>query len=202
MNKLYVVSMIMLTGITLASAEEGNVVKSSAMLRGVAQVSGQTGQRPVPVLRNQNGGQGNEDKGQGQQGEGMRMMPPVDQMTTGDATIDAKIKSLAEERNAKIKAIQEEYATKMKSIIGNRVIHAITVVGAPGKMASSTVRKYMEERRNGSSTESVPVMMGRAGENEQNNNQRRPFQVKQSLEQNQPTGEGIIGFLKGMFRDK
>lgn len=46
-------------------------------------------------------------------------MPTI---TTGDATVDAKIKALQDERYAKIKALNAEYDAKLKAIIGDKTI--------------------------------------------------------------------------------
>lgn len=40
---------------------------------------------------------------------------------TGNAEVDAKVKSLLEEEKIKIKAIREEYSVKIKAVIGERV---------------------------------------------------------------------------------
>jgi hypothetical protein len=70
--------------------------------------------------------------------ENRQIMPPV--ITTGDATVDARIKALQEEMEVKIKAIREEYQVKIKTAIGDK--------------------KILNQLRNGTSTQRI----GREGE--------------------------------------
>jgi hypothetical protein len=66
----------------------------------------------------------------------VRAMPPTMMthsnvvMTTGDTIVDAKIRTLEQERATKIKAITIEYDTKVKAAIGNLKVTSMTSVSA------------------------------------------------------------------------
>ena len=86
----------------------------------------------------------------------MSMMPTI---TTGDVTIDAKIKALQEERIAKLKALNAEYDAKLKALIGDRKITIGRGNGEPGDASSAgqmRARPMLDVR--GSS--SAPVQNG------------------------------------------
>ena len=88
-----------------------------------------------------------------------QMMPPV--ITTGDATIDAQIKTLQKEMEAKIKVIRDEYQAKIKAVIGDK--------------------KILNQMKNGSTT---PRMMREDGEGRASSSQRM------MREENDGNGEG------------
>lgn len=56
-------------------------------------------------------------------------------MTTGDATVDAKIRVIEEERMTKIRAINVEYDAKVKAAMGNLKPKAYTTTSISGQAA-------------------------------------------------------------------
>ncbi len=69
-------------------------------------------------------------------------------MTTGDAVIDAQIKTLIQERDQKIKTINDEYATKLKALIGDKKILPTSAFGKRMMdTASGTIRNMIGEVR-------------------------------------------------------
>lgn len=158
MNKVSIVSLIMLASITFVGAEqEGGVMKKELMRavpvagRMINATSGQV-KGNLPVIRTTEGKMvvGKQQVMSPQNGGGVtgqngvvKMMLPVDQMTTGDPAIDAQLKSLMTEKNAKIKAIEEEYMTKVKALMEGRTL---TRPSAPVRAASSTdMRERMDK---------------------------------------------------------
>jgi hypothetical protein len=70
--------------------------------------------------------------------QGSMTMPMAEPtITTGDVTIDAKIKVLQTEMQAKIKAIREEYHGRIKVLVGDKPI-SISAQASPMMQSSTT----------------------------------------------------------------
>ena len=137
-------------------------------------------------------------------------MPAI---TTGDATVDAQIKTLQTEMEAKIKAIREEYQAKIKVAIGDRKASLKNGMGSStmpmtkgdgrqGKgegdergrgimmRGSTTPMRHEGEMMHGSSTEGGYGVMRKEGGNIPNS-----AQVKGE----QTGGNGNEGGVRGFF---
>ncbi|MCF7843735.1 hypothetical protein K9M47_02455 [Candidatus Gracilibacteria bacterium] len=123
-----------------------------------------------------------------------KSMPSFARATTGDPVIDAELKALNTEMEAKLKAIHEEYLAKFKVIVGDHKL--IRGKGEP-RVASSTVREYMEDLR--ASTTKGYLMMRRGGENDSNDEDNRPG-MRIGLLQDRPSDSKIVNFFKDLFR--
>ena len=132
MNKIHIVSAIILASIVSVNAQTGTAPKG--MMRG-APLAGQGGVGAVSV--------GSTTRPMMVSGQQKLTYP-----TTGDAKIDAQIKTLTEEKDAKIRLILEDYSKNLRTLIGNRPVNSpsmrVNASGTPlraqgnGPMASGT----------------------------------------------------------------
>jgi FtsZ-binding cell division protein ZapB len=100
MKKLLISSMLVVSAITLTSAEEGTVrpVPVKAPMPGVKAVKAVLASSTMPQM----------------------MDDEMRALLTGNKEVDDKIKALVAERNQKLKAIHEEFQTKLKALVGER----------------------------------------------------------------------------------
>jgi hypothetical protein len=180
MNKVYIATAIALSAVTVASAaEQGRMMKRPMM-------ASSTVARPP-------------------QGDDFRGAP----MTTGDATIDAQLKSLTAEMDAKIKAIHDEYDARIKAIVGDKKLIP-TMMGSttPGMMRGDDRARMMGTGTPMMASGTAPMMRGEGeGQNGQDRPQGRPMMQGQGGDQN---GQGsqlvppnfgarVQGFFQGFF---
>lgn len=126
-HKKAIVPMLMVAGITVVSALEQTVpVQEAVRLNASARLEG-----GVNGGKNMNSGQVVSSMARAAM-PAQRLIP-----TTGDAVIDAKLKVLAEDREARIDAINDEYMKKVKALIGDRTVKMYSLA------SSSTPRAMM-----------------------------------------------------------
>ena len=190
MNKLSIATAITLASIAFVSAEETNVKK------------------PVQV------------KPQGlkqmmkQEGRDVQMQ----NIKTGDAAIDAQLKTLNDEMEAKIKAIRDEYVLKIKAIVGDKAISPRMMREENGeKRGSDEGRKIGvpfrgDDLQVASGTQPRPMMraqeeggqprplMRSQNENVENNNAPRSI-IGNENEQGAPApiAPRVMNFFRGIF---
>lgn len=152
MNKIYVVSLLVVTSVLFVYAQQGGV--TNEMRRGAPlQVSGQTQQGQVRMMpRTTPPVQVKEGVGSksvvppqvGQNGLGGDLpKPPLP--STGDPVVDAQIKALTVEMETKVKAITEDYRTKVQALLLTKGIKAF-----PMMVSGTPVQRMMQPRDTGS----------------------------------------------------
>lgn len=135
MNKIFAVSVLMVTSISAASALT-QAVPANGMMR-------TTASEKVQEERGEN--KGKVVMGAVQAMPQGRVMP-----TTGDPVIDAQLKTLTLDMEAKVKVITDDYQKKVKALIGNK-----TLKMPPSAAPGTPMRPQAGAQANASGT--VPV---------------------------------------------
>lgn len=165
MNKLFVVSMLALTGVVSVGATQvtyEDVVKMQVLRK--PSVGGQVVEGSVAgsvanmPSKNQAGALGQSGL--------VRVAPPMAQIMTGDPVIDAQLKVLVTEMETKIKAISEEYGIKIKTLVGSRPLKA-NLMMATGTLSGGVMRATNTQMMGSSTQENIyrAEMMKRRIEN-------------------------------------
>jgi hypothetical protein len=205
MNKIFIGSVLTITSIVFAYAEDGGA--SRKMLR-VAPVQASTTEGGVrimpvrtvegrPVVARVASSSPNRVEGD------MRILMPV----TGDPAIDAQIKTLTLEMEAKIKAINDEYRTKIKTLIGDRPLkNGMMASGTPfrnGIIASGTPLRGDERGENGrmmGSGTPEGVVKGEMIRQGQEGDHTGSGEAVNNQQPMKPEGKGFGAQLNALFR--
>lgn len=154
--KKYIISAgVAMIAISTVYAEDGSGAAGQPMMR--MQAVGQAGSVNGGSVMVRSGADAAIVRGMPMAATGM-MLPVI---TTGDTAIDAKIKTLQEERVAKIKAINLEYDAKIKALIGDKTITVSRPNAEPGDSPSTGAAGMGRMMLGGSaSTTARPPMTG------------------------------------------